>query len=182
MEVDSTTYNDLSVFHSEEEFSIFHKLNFTRTEEGKEWLYRFFKNPFSDAKLILETQNIVKQIFQNEDKWPASVSNGTIMVMTRFYESNIDTIPSSHNYIEAFQYKVFHAPDFSLLRYSLSHFADFIRGIRQLIELFDNDATPGTLRRFILRAKDIIGKSMANELAATAQSKKLSYTDTVKFG
>jgi hypothetical protein len=38
MEVDVTTYNDLSVFHSEEEFSIFHKLNFTRTEEGKDWL------------------------------------------------------------------------------------------------------------------------------------------------
>ena len=125
MEVDVTTYNDLSVFHSEEEFSIFHKLNFTKTEEGKDWLYRFFKNPFSDAKLIVETQNIVRRILENETEWPTSISNGTIMVITRFYESSIDIIPSSPNLMEAINYKVFHAPDFSLVRYSLIHFADF---------------------------------------------------------
>ncbi len=34
MELDITTYNDLSIFQHEEEFSIFHKLNFTRTTEG----------------------------------------------------------------------------------------------------------------------------------------------------
>ena len=62
MEVDNTTYNDLSVFHSEEEFSIFDKLDFTLTGEGKEWLYRFFKNPFSDVKLINETQQILSNV------------------------------------------------------------------------------------------------------------------------
>lgn len=182
MEVDNTTYNDLSVFHSEEEFSIFHKLNFTKTEEGKDWLFRFFKSPFSDAKLIIETQKIVRGILDKENEWPASISNGTIMVITRFYESSIDTIPSSHNYMDAVSYKVFHAPDFSLVRYSLTHFADFLRGMRKLTDLFDNDSTPPTLRRFMLRTKDLIGRSMAEELAATEQNKKLSYTDTIRYG
>src|SRR6187455_3398923 len=145
MEVDNTTYNDLSVFHSEEEFSIFHKLNFTKTEEGKDWLFRFFKSPFSDAKLIVETQKIIRLVLDNENEWPTSISNGTIMVITRFYESSIDTIPSSNNYMEALTYKVFHAPDFSLVRYSLTHFADFLRGMRNLTELFDKDPTPPIL-------------------------------------
>ena len=182
MEVDVTTYNDLSVFHSEEEFSIFHKLNFTKTEEGKDWLYRFFKNPFSDAKLIVETQNIVRRILENEAEWPTSISNGTIMVITRFYESSIDVIPSSPNLMEAITYKVFHAPDFSLVRYSLIHFADFLRGMKKLTELFDNDTTPPTLRRFIIRAKDLIERSLAADLAATPPNIKFSYTDTVRFG
>jgi DNA mismatch repair ATPase MutS len=182
MEVDVTTYNDLSVFHSEEEFSIFHKLNFTKTEEGKDWLYRFFKNPFSDAKLIVETQNIVRRILENETEWPTSISNGTIMVITRFYESSIDIIPSSPNLMEAITYKVFHAPDFSLVRYSLIHFADFLRGMKMLTELFDNDTTPPTLRRFIIRAKDLIERSLAADLAATPPNIKFSYTDTVRFG
>ena len=38
METDKTTLNDLAVFHHEEEFSIFHKLNFTRTVGGREKL------------------------------------------------------------------------------------------------------------------------------------------------
>lgn len=182
MEVDNTTYSDLSVFHSEEEFSIFHKLNFTKTEEGKEWLHRFFRSPFSDARLILETQHIIRQIMLKEKQWPTSISNGTIMVMTRFFESAIDTIPSSHSYMEALTYKVFHAPDFSLVRYSVTHFADFLRGMEQLVEMFDNDDTPAMMRRFIYRAKDLIGKSDAYELARHEPDKKMSYTETVRYG
>ena len=182
MEVDNTTYNDLSVFHSEEEFSIFHKLNFTRTEEGKEWLFRFFKSPLSDAKLIVETQNIIRQILHIESEWPTSISNGTIMVITRFYESSIDTIPATPNYLEALSYKIFHAPDFSLVRYSLSHFADFLRGMRKLTELFENETVPPTLRRFMQRAKDLLGKSLSSEIASFEPNRQFTYTETVKYG
>ena len=42
MQIDITSYNDLSIFHTEEEFSVFHKLNFTRTAAGKEWLVSIF--------------------------------------------------------------------------------------------------------------------------------------------
>lgn len=182
MEVDNTTYNDLSVFHSEEEFSIFHKLNFTKTEEGKDWLFRFFKSPFSDAKLIVETQNIIRRILQIESEWPTSISNGTIMVITRFYESSIDTIPAKPSYMEAFSYKIFHAPDFSLVRYSLSHFADFLRGMRNLTELFETEEVPPTLRRLMRRAKDLIGKSLASEIASIEPNRQFTYTETVKYG
>lgn len=181
MEVDNTTYNDLSVFHSEEEFSIFHKLNFTRTGEGKEWLYRFFRTPFSDVKLIRETQDIIRQILEKEQDWPLSISNGTIMVMTKFYDSNLDTIPG-RDYMSALSYKLFHTADFSLLRYSLTHFADFIRGIRQLVALFDHDGTPPTLRRYLLRAKDLTGRAMAVEFASGPSGKKFSIPDTVHYG
>ena len=38
MQIDQYTYNDLSIFQAEEEFSVFHRLNFTRTAGGMEWL------------------------------------------------------------------------------------------------------------------------------------------------
>ncbi|MBL7698887.1 MAG: DNA mismatch repair protein MutS [Chitinophagaceae bacterium] len=182
MEVDSTTYSDLSVFHHEPEFSIYHKVNFTKTDEGRDWLLRFFRSPFSDAKLILETQTIIKRLLGNEQHWPTSISNGTLMVMSRFFESTVDTIPSTTNYMEALSYKVFHSPDFSLVRYSLTHFADFLRGMRQMIDLFDNDDSPPTLRIFIQRAKDLIGRTHASELASREAGKTFSYIDTIKYG
>jgi DNA mismatch repair protein MutS len=182
MEIDQTTYNDLSVFHSEEEFSIFHKLNFTRTAEGKEWLYKFFKAPFSDAKLIRETQNIVSLIHDKMQDWPMSISNGTIMVIAKFFESNIDALPSSADYMNSYSYKIFHAPDFSLIRYSLTHFADFLRGMKQLCELFDNEQTPPTLRRFLQRARDLIERSVSSELAAREPGKEFNITETIQYG
>ncbi|MEO8583188.1 MAG: DNA mismatch repair protein MutS [Flavitalea sp.] len=182
MEVDSTTYNDLHLFHPEEEFSIFRKLNFTKTAEGKEWLLNFFRNPFSDARLIVETQNIVKLIQLKMQNWPGSISNGTVMVMAKFYESGIDSIPASHDFINSMSYKLLHAPDFALLRYSLTHFADFLHGIKQLLSLFEGEEIPPTLERYLLRTKDLIENPMAEELAAFAGGKVFSPSETIRYG
>lgn len=182
MEIDQTTYNDLSVFHSEEEFSVFHKLNFTRTAEGKDWLYKFFKAPFSDAKLIKETQSIIRVIQEKMPAWPMSISNGTIMVIAKFFESNIDVLPSSADYMNSFSYKIFHSADFSLVRYSLTHFADFLRGMKQLCDLFDNDQTPATLGRFLQRARDLVDRPIASELSEREAGKEFSAKDTIHYG
>ena len=56
MEIDQTSFNDLAIFSHNEEFSVFEKLDFTETLEGREWLLRYFKHPFSDYSKILETQ------------------------------------------------------------------------------------------------------------------------------
>jgi DNA mismatch repair protein MutS len=122
MELDNTTYNDLSVFQHEEEFSIFHRLCFTRTSQGRDWLLKYFSNPFSDLRPILDTQQIVRSIIAHIDDWPNEISNGTLMVIEKFYDSNVDAIPNA-NIVQALSYKLFSGGDFSLVRYSISHFS-----------------------------------------------------------
>lgn len=182
MEADITTYNDLHIFQREEEYSIFNKLNFTKTAEGRRWLHNFFEQPFSDAKLILETQNIVRLIAGRMDRWPTSISNGTLMVITKFYESGIDNIPSQSDYLNALSYKLFHTSDFSLVKYSLTHVADFLRGMQQLIGLFDGDDTPPAMSRHLLRARDLIGRASAQELADRPAGKEFSVPDVIRLG
>jgi DNA mismatch repair protein MutS len=70
MQIDKISFNDISIFHQEEEFSIFHKLNFTRTVGGREWLRRFFTEPHNDLKRIIGTQNIIKTLLEHLDEWP----------------------------------------------------------------------------------------------------------------
>ena len=182
MEIDQTTYNDLSVFQHDEEFSIFHKLNFTRTAEGREWLLRFFKSPFSDIRLIHETQNIVRLMLAKKERWPMDISNGTIMVITRFFDSNIDALPAQAGPVNAYSYKVFHSADFSLVRYSLGHFADFLRGMKLLTELFNEEDCPPTLLRLMQRAADLVDRRGARELAARAPGKQFTVAETIQFG
>jgi DNA mismatch repair ATPase MutS len=182
MELDVTTYNDLSIFHHEEEFSVFNKLNFTETIEGREWLLRFFKTPFSERKRIEETQQVVKTIFEQSDNWPKSISNGTLMVIGRFYESSIDSIPSQPHLMNAASYKIFHSSDFSLVKYSITHFADFLRGMKQLVELFLDDHTPGLLAPFLHRANDLMKNHFAQELANTQPGVEFTWKETVYYG
>jgi len=182
MEIDITTYNDLSLFHPEEEFSVFHRLNFTRTSTGKYWLQKFFNEPFSDINKILETQDILRIIHSKLSDWPGNITNGTIMVIERLYESNIDTIPNNANTFDALMYKLLHAPDFSLVRYSLTHFADFFRGFRKLIESFNDATLPGPLKSYLGRARDLLEHDIVKKLADTDPLRQLSPQQTTIFG
>lgn len=182
MQLDNTTLSDLSIFQSEEEFSIFHKLNFTRTVEGREWLSRFFSSPFSEYEQIIETQNVVKLFLANLDKWPLIVSNGTIMVMAKFYESSIDPMPTTANLLNALNYRLVHSPDYSLVRYSIAHFADFLRGVKELLDLFDNNDSPPMLRRYLQRARELMRQPLAGELGDRRSGSNYSAIDTVYFG
>jgi DNA mismatch repair ATPase MutS len=182
MNLDQTTYNDLSIFHHEEEFSVFHKLNFTQTIEGKDWLLKFFNNPFSDRKQIEETQQIIRSILEHSAQWPASISNGTLMVIEKFYDSNIDSMPDSASFLNALTYKVFHSPDFSLVRYSISHFADFFRGMQKLIDILNKEHAPSMVRNFLQRAADLMNKPIIRQLIKRDPAKPFSWKETVYYG
>jgi DNA mismatch repair protein MutS len=182
MQIDNTTFNDLSIFHKEEESSIFHKLNFTQTIGGKDWLARFFSEPLGELKKIKEVQQILHCIAENEMRWPQSITNGTVMVIEKFYESPVDTIPDNPNVINALSYKVLHAPDYSLVRYTVGHFADFVRGFMELVTIFDNDKSPVTLRLYIQRAGQLINNEAISKLAATKKGVVLTPLETIYFG
>src|SRR5450755_3633495 len=94
METDKTTLHDLSIFQHEEEFSIFHKLNLTRAVGGREKLKSILNKSLSDLASIRDVQKTLQLILEKKEEWPLSISNGSVMMIHKFYESNIDQIPA----------------------------------------------------------------------------------------
>ncbi len=182
MQLDNTTFNDLSIFHPEEEYSIFHKLNFTQTLGGRQWLVKFFSEPLNDVKRIAGIQQLLKCMAEKQAQWPVTISNGTIMVMERFYESPVDAIPATASLPNALMYKALHGPDFSLTRYSVGHFADFINGFQQLVALFDDPQTPPQLLTYIQRAAQLLKNETIADISKTNRHTKCSPVQTIAFG
>ncbi len=182
MDIDNTTYTDLSLFSQEEEFSIFHKLDLTRTQGGRDQLLDYFNKPFGSLGPIMETQRIISLISDQAEQWPLTISNGTIMVMERFYETAIDSIPHSHNLPGALAYKIFHAPDYSLVRYSIGHFADFVRGMHKLIDLLHTPACPPMLAAQLERARRLMDQEVLQSLAKTEPNTKFNPIQVIRYG
>ena len=90
MQTDKTTLNDLSIFNHEEEFSVFNKLNLTRTVGGREKLRQIFGKSLSDIESIKNVQKTLQLILAKESQWPLTISNGSVMMIHKFYESSID--------------------------------------------------------------------------------------------
>ena len=182
MQIDQTTFADLSVFNTADEFSLFNKLDRTRTVGGRIQLFQLFSQPFSDLEKIRETQLILAIILRNENAWGPSISNGTVMVMERFYETALDIIPAGYDPLTAGSYKLFHAPDYSLTRYSIGHFADFIRGMKSIVSLLDKEACPPMLDGLLQRVRRLLDQETLNSLAETKPGKKFSPPEVVRYG
>ena len=182
MQIDQTTFADLSVFNTADDFSLFSKLDQTRTVGGRMQLFQLFNQPFSHLEKIRETQQILAIILRNEDSWGASISNGTVMVMERFYETALDKIPAAYDPVSAGAYKLLHSPDYSLTRYSIGHFADFIRGMKSIASLLDREECPPMLAGLLERVNRLLSPEIQGSLGDRKPGKKFSPSEVVKYG
>ncbi|HRP58472.1 MAG TPA: DNA mismatch repair protein MutS, partial [Agriterribacter sp.] len=182
MQIDKTTYHDLSVFNAEEEFSVFHKLNFTRTNGGKEWLRWMMREPFEEVNKILDTQKIIQLIVSRIDQWPNSITNGTMMMMERFYDTAIDPIPHSTDFFSTRLYKALHSVDYGLVRYSVKHFRDFVWGMQQLSVLIDAPQAPAKLQLFASRIRSLLLHEQLQELLKKEPGQSFSIKENLYYG
>jgi DNA mismatch repair ATPase MutS len=183
MEIDKTTFSDISIFHPEEEFSIFHKLNFTKTTGGKEWLRRFFTEPHLDIKRILGTQKIIKTLLSHVEEWPSDITNGTILVMDKFLDYNLDPISENQNPFNNITYKWFHREDYGMVKYSVRHFADFYRGIKRLaIQFDDSPDLPLSFKIYIERILQLLKEAPLKRLSETKKGEPFSLSQNLYFG
>ena len=181
MQIDKTSFNDISIFHQEEEYSIFHKLNFTRTVGGKAWLRRFFSEPHSDLKKIHGTQTILKTLLDHLDEWPTEITNGTVIMMDKFLDYNLDPISRNQNILNALSYKLLHAADYSMVKFSMKHFADFFRGLKKLSRLFSSASLPVQIQFYVERIEKALKEEPLNKLADIPEDDKLNMTQNLYY-
>jgi len=182
MHLDTTTYTDISVFHPEEEFSIFHKLNFTKTIYGKEWLKQFFTEPHHNLKKITGTQKIIRTLSEHIDDWPSEITNGTLLVIEKFLDYNLDPLPENPNTLNSWLYKTLHVEDYRMVKYSVGHLADFYRGIRKLVNLFMEQELPVFFQLYIERAEQLLKETPLSKLASTKSDEIFSRIQNTYFG
>jgi DNA mismatch repair protein MutS len=182
MLIDKTTLYDLSIFDHNEEHSLLHHLNFCKTSTGRAWLEHYLKTTLSSIKEITERQQLLQRIINVHANWPEIISNGSVLMIEKFYESQVENIPSHPNVVSSNLYKVIYTGDFSLVRYSVSHFIDFMQGMFAIHNLLDAENNPAGLSVLLQRIKMLLAKPVAQQIVQHKKSKKLSLQNILHFG
>ena len=182
MQADKTTRSDLSIFNHEEELSVFHHIDFTGTIGGKDYLKELLSHPLSSLKDITETQQTIKKIQSVDSRWPERISNGTIMVMQRFYETALDDIPAHPNMLSSLYYKIISSSDYGIIRFSVIHFVDFIKGLYELINLLSAKDNPQLLQNMIDRINQLQERQAIKNIIEIENSKTLSPEQSLQIG
>ena len=62
------------------------------------------------------------------------------MVIERYYETQINSFAKHPNTINSHLYKLLNGPDYSLIRYTVEHTIDFVKGFQQITSLLGEQA------------------------------------------
>jgi DNA mismatch repair ATPase MutS len=187
MQIDKTTLADLLMFNSTEDISVFNKLDLCSTTHGSEQLRINFATALKTQEEIVAVQQTLQLIIKKQLQWPRHITNGTVMVVEKFYDSPISLVPAHPSAMETYSYKLLHGPDFALVTYSAKHCFDFIKGFQQLIQLFSADNIPAPLKKVLDEIKRIITKDQFaivnkhNSSEALSNAQKLELAHFIRY-
>jgi DNA mismatch repair ATPase MutS len=149
---------------------------------GKEWLRKFFTEPHSDLKKILGTQKVIRTLMAHVDDWPLDISNGTVLVMDKFMDYSLDPISANGNIFNNYTYKWLHNEDYSMVKYSMSHFADFFRGLKKITALLEELELPPNIRIYIDRIVQLLKEKPLQQLSLTEKTTVFTTAQNLYFG
>ena len=182
MHLDKTTIYDLSIFHPDEEQSLFHHLNFTRTNGGRDWMKFYLENPLQNMDAITDRQQLIQKIIAVHEQWPQKISNGSIMVIEKYFESQPERMPEDANVFNAFFYKLFNSPDYSIIKYTVTHFSDFVKGMNEISDLLSAGHSSKSLQVMVERIKMILRTDQAQQMVHLENTKIISPSQILSYG
>jgi DNA mismatch repair protein MutS len=163
MQIDKTTLYDLAILSREEEHSIFHQLNFTQTNEGRDILRQILTTPLESIEAIEDTQHTIQYLISIHHQIPTTITNGTLMVIEKFYLTALEAYPNPAKKINSFIYKYISKPDFFLTKYSVEHFIDFINGLNEIKNLLQK-ASSKKAKNWANRIRPIFDKEILQQI------------------
>ncbi|MEI7629176.1 MAG: DNA mismatch repair protein MutS [Bacteroidota bacterium] len=183
MQVDKTTLTDLSIFLNDEEQSVFHHFNFTQTNGGREYFKYILGNPLDSVKAIQDAQLTIQALMQVHEKWPLDlITNGTIMMIEKFYETAIDPYPKQPDIVTSAIYKILHSSDYSITKYTITHAISFLKGMRQILNLIDAEKKSAQLQIWYDQIEHFVEKPILKEIEKIDKDEKLSPKEILYYG
>jgi DNA mismatch repair protein MutS len=181
MEIDKTTLTDLSILNTEADFSVFNKLNFCRTAGGRHRLLYNFSTPLKTIEQVQGIQQTIKFIIKNEQHWPQQITNGSVLMIEKFYGATIDEIPEQPSQAGVLSYKLFSSGDYSFVKFSTEHTFDFIKGLQQFVKHFLQEDTPVAFKKIMQEVASSVNKPEFKIIADNTKSKNLSVSQQLKL-
>jgi hypothetical protein len=84
--------------------------------------------------------------------------------------------------VKAHLYKIFNGPDYSVTRYSVTHFADFLRGMHLMLSLVKVPHPPPMLEGLTARARSLMKHRQIEQLVREDPSRKMQPSRVLYYG
>lgn len=142
MQVDAITLKDIGLLDSDGQIGLASHLNFCKTNGGGFYFTQLLSNPLSN-RVTIETRQEAIQICIKHQVFFESLktTNGTALVIDKFFETGFKKTSPYPNWWETIWYQVFNKADYSLIKYSIEHINIFIVDFDRWLKAFETERT-----------------------------------------
>ncbi|GAA4463911.1 MutS family DNA mismatch repair protein [Nemorincola caseinilytica] len=172
MQNDKTTLRDLAVFPTDGSEGIFSLIDRTTTQEGREALRRHVLQPPGDHERLAGVQAAVQFWCANAHLWPTGISNGTLVMLEKFFESADNTSMPPKGFAGMIAHglqKIFNKREYFFTKFSLSHLSDFLKGCQALAAIADRQDVPPLLLRELQAIKDELAHRLTDAITGISE-------------
>ena len=168
MQVDKITLQDIGLFDNEDHAGLANHLNFCKSNGGKAQLDVYLHEPLASLIKITERQTALSIFIKNMDSLDSmKITNGTCLVIEKFFETSFKTIPTQISLPGAYWYLFWNKADYSLIKYSVEHLIVFIISLKQWVNQFEKEKENPVIEQLAQRIKILIAHPELNCLNDT---------------
>ncbi len=181
MQNDKTTLRDLSIFGNGGE-DVSGLIDRCTTAVGREYLRGYIRKPPASYESLLGMQEVIRWWSLNESLWTSVISNGTIVMLEKFYEaadSNAQAPGEISMLVGNFFQRFLNRNEYSFVQFSLTHLSDFLRGMQELAGLLERSELPAFLRSELELVANELNHRLTPEIVAI--TKKTPYKQLAKL-
>lgn len=179
--IDKVTLQDLSFLQGD--YSVFSLIKERcTTQEGTAALKHHILHPPDNPEQLTAYQQSVRFWIKHLDKWPKKISNGTLIMVQKFYET-ADLAVEKPNSVGLFMSSVmrllFHKKSYSFELFSIGHLTDFLKGCFELTKLLE-EQPPKMIKTILEQFKEDCNRPLVKQIIQT--NEKTSDKEWLQLG
>lgn len=181
MQLDAITLKDIGLLDSEGQKGLADHLNFCKTNGGGFHFTHLLSNPLSNSLTIENRQKAVQIFIQQLDFIESlKTTNGTTLVIEKFFETAFKKTSFYPNWWETTLYQIFNKADFSLIKYSVEHLNTFIIDFDQWLIAFEPDRQNPIINKWYQDIDKIL--SVDNLIIVRQKKENMSAAGVLQLG
>lgn len=157
MQVDKITLQDIGLFDNEDHVGLANHLNFCKSNGGQVYLNSYLHNPLSNLTAIQDRQKaltvFIDAMMQLDEM---KISNGTCLIIEKFFETSFKNIPVQISLPGAYWYQFWNKADYSLIKYSVEHLVLFIQNLMDFVAVFEQASNNPVLENLVQKINKLL--------------------------
>ena len=157
MQVDKITLQDIGLFDNEDHIGLASHLNFCKSNGGEIYLNQFLHHPLCILPVIQQRQQALKAFIGcMEQMEQMKITNGTCLIIEKFFETSFKNIPVQISLPGAYWYQFWNKADYSLIKYSVEHLVLFVQNLMDFIHLFEKEANNSVIETLVQKINKLL--------------------------